>query len=363
MEVSRRQGVDDLDAANLFEIDRVDFVGTDTSSTLLKALDDLRKIVENILLNPWEHKTRRIREANPVYAQHIATNPHLLAVLEAIGFRSVNGFAVLQIVHVPQLREAYRSIIEALRDEYGIKIKSLEGHFFDPFKAYKHSSDIKKNADAESFECQGSDLTREQIEKLRMKLSETLTTSLRQWTPQIYLENVKKTPETANATTNDDTSEQKHSTSHIMKIYNVGKCGDFESASRKQLEALKNQCAHLEAKQTVELKIRLPANTVLTIHPPMKTLVGTVKHEIQSILIERVKLDDWELVEMPIRRVLNENKTLIQQDISHKVVLQFRYKSQLRSDIRYIFAALRTTDEQIVTDEALKDYLATPMPC
>ncbi|GFE55426.1 hypothetical protein BaOVIS_028300 [Babesia ovis] len=366
MECSAYPEPGDVDAPNPFEIDRVDFVGSSDSTALTKALNELRtttrdelkckgykrllKIVENILLNPWDHEKRRIRKTNAIYAQQIASNPRLMAVLYAIGFGSTNGFVVLQIVDVPLLREAYRWLIAALRDEFDIHIKSLEGHFFDPFKAYKHSSDIGKNADTDSFECQGKDFTKAQIEKLERKLSETVKTTLRDWHPQIHFENKQKIGKVTNDATVDETTEQKHSTAHLINIYNVGKSGNFESLSQKHLERLKQQCEYVESKASVQLKIRLPANTVLTIHPPMKTTVATIKREIQSILIDTVTIEDWELVEMPMRRTLDENKTLIQQDISHRVVLQFRYKER------------RKTDEQIVIPEALRTLCSPETP-
>ncbi|KAK1936212.1 hypothetical protein X943_002118 [Babesia divergens] len=289
----------------------------------------LVKIVENILLSPWDRQKRRIRETNPVYVQHIANDQQVLDVLLAIGFRHIGGFIVMQVVNVPYLRDVYRKLIGMLREEYGVEIKSLEGHFFDPFKAYKHDSDVYKNANKEDFEFHGKDHIKRQIEDIKHKLADAdIETTLNSWSPKVYLDGAKGTVNERDHMKDMDTSDQKHSAAHVMKVYNVGKCDDFESASRKHLDTLKRQYDHLEKRQTVELKIRLPGGTTLIIKPPMKTPVAKLKTEIQSILTESITLDSWDLVEMPTRRTLDESKTLIQQDISHKVILHFRFKGE-----------------------------------
>ncbi|GBE62479.1 hypothetical protein BOVATA_039720 [Babesia ovata] len=355
MDTRKPTGEDSATSPELFSIDEVDFIGakdSTNSAALTQTFSDLRerprdekksagyklllKIVENVLLHPWDHEKRRIREQNALYSQRIGNDNQLKAVLVALGFRSIHGYAVLQVVDVPLLRLAYRSLIAALQEEYTISVKSLEGHFFDPFKAYRHNSDINRNSDADTFECVGKDLTRRQIEKISNKLT---------WQPKIHVDEGKPVPKSAHKIDDNDVQDDKHAASLLKKIFKTGKC-NFESASQKTLEALNKQCEHADQKQTVELKIRLPSATVLTIHPPLKTPVATLKHEMQSLFIPDIAVDDWELVEMPTRRVLDENKTLIQQDITHRVLLHFRRKG---SHIK---------DAQIVRDENLAKYSA-----
>ncbi|CDR98033.1 hypothetical protein, conserved [Babesia bigemina] len=356
MEDSTPTGSDSATIAELFSIDEVDFIGakdSTNSSVLNQILSDLRKvggpnsvcktdqrprdetksagyklllkIVENVLLHPWEHEKRRIREQNALYSRRIGNDDQMKAVLVALGFRSIHGYAVLQVVDVPLLRLAYRSLIAALQEEYSVSVKSLEGHFFDPFKAYRHSSDVNRNAYTDNFECVGKDLTKRQIDKLSDKLTSSVITSINEWNPQIHVDEGKLRPKITQKTSEPDVQEDKHAASHLKKIYDIGKC-DFESASQKRLEALNRQCEQAEQKQTVELKIRLPATTVLTIHPPLKTPVATLKQEVQTLFVPGIAADDWELVEMPTRRVLDEHKTLLQQDIIHRVLLHFRRK-------------------------------------
>ncbi|GIX65153.1 uncharacterized protein BcabD6B2_45880 [Babesia caballi] len=352
MESSENALIDNATLRELFAVDEVDFIGSKDSraaDALRQALASLResiqdersiqgcrrllKIVENVLLHPWDHEKRRIRESNAVYLRDVASNPQILAVLEALGFRSVNGHAVLQVVDVPRLRDAYRTLIAALRDDCGVHVKSLEGHFFDPFKAYRHHSDVSKNTDTDDFECHGTDTTKRQVEALTSRMSEPVSTGLHEWKPQIYFEGVGCGQ--PSAASEHDSPEEKPSAAQVMKIYNVGKTGDFESASRKKLETLKRQWEYMERMKTVELKIKLPASTVLIIHPPMRTQVAKLKRELQSILVDAVAPQDWELVEMPTRRALDEGKTLIQQDVTHKVVLHFRYKGRWPVDITH----------------------------
>ncbi|EDO05750.2 PUB domain family protein [Babesia bovis T2Bo] len=359
------ESADASDESKLFETDEVKFTSSFDSKALVKAISDLRtaisddkkvkvyklllKIVENILLNPWGREKRRIRESNSTYSSIIGTNVPVLTVLNSLGFRSVNGFAVLRVVDVPLLRKAYQLLITALKEDCNVHIKSLEGHFFDPFKAYQHSSDVNKNANTESFECLGVDRTKSEILALEKTLSASVQTTLGQWNPVISFENAANMRKASIDTNFGDTSESTHSTAHIMKIYNVGKCRDFESSSRKYLDQLQQKCEYVESNDTVQIKIRFPGNTVITIYPPVRTLVSNIKSELQSILISKVGMNDWELVEMPLKQAVDENKTLLQQDIVHSIVLQFRYKVQ------------RNISEQIIKPEVLRQYCPTKL--
>lgn len=345
---SSAQNNENDDESELFAVDRVEFLeegGSMPSTNVLKALAALKgmerndiksrlykrllKIVENILLNPWDKQKRRIRKTNPVYEQHIATHQEALELFDSIGFNDINGFAVMSVVNVPLLRGLYRKLISMLHEEYGIEVKSLEGHFFDPFKPYKHSANIGKNVDIDNFEITMTDITKKQMEEIHRKLSDVdMDTTLSSWNPRIYMENKPKRAPRRDKDAQKDSPDIQPTVSHVMQIYKVGKCDQFESTSKKNLDALKKQCEHLEKRQTVELKIKLPGGAVLIIDPPMKTPIAKLKSEIQSIMVDSISPGSWDLLEVPTRRVLDSSKTLIQEDITHKVVLHFLLKGK-----------------------------------
>ncbi|EKX72692.1 hypothetical protein BEWA_012510 [Theileria equi strain WA] len=304
----------------------------------------LLKILENILLNPRNHNVRRIRESNPVFVKNTSKHELFLKLLKSFGFTSIDGNVVLQIVDVPRLLEAYRQIIKILLDGFNVKYKSLEAHFFDPFKAYCHNSNVNANVHAQQFEMSKKDEIDLDLKEKSRQISEpeSSTRSLEDWNPKIYIE-TKVSP--TNKLPSEESPNDGPSAS-IMKMYNVGKNENFESRSKNQLKILDAQAELLKKCPNVQIKIRFPGSTIMIIQPPIKTLVHNIRKQIQTILSETISFDHWYLTEMPIKRKINDNKTLIQEDIVYKAVLHFCYSKNIDAK------------SQIIKQEYLTKFLA-----
>eukprot|EP00375_Theileria_parva_P000908 XP_763578.1 hypothetical protein [Theileria parva strain Muguga] len=108
-------------------------------------------------------------------------------------------------------------------------------------------------------------------------------------------------------------------------MYNIGKNENFESRSKKQLETLKSKSEFAKKCPVVEVKIKFPKSTTLTIQVPVKSLVKNIRRNIQTILVDELSLDDWHLVEFPIRRKIRDEKTLLEEDIMFKSILHFTF--------------------------------------
>nr|PVC54385.1 hypothetical protein MACL_00003090 [Theileria orientalis] len=293
----------------------------------------LIKILENILLDPSNLKTRRIRISNDVFTKYISNNGVLLKLFVSFGFVVVKEFYVLQVVEFHKLVNAYKQLIFMLDESFGLKHRSMESHFFDPFKSYKHNANVYANS--ESFELVSKDLTKIGIDEVYKDISERqdIASTLDDWNPSIKQELSPVRPSKIAADSNDSFSP---STASLIKMYNIGKNENFESKSKKELETLKTKSEHAKRCPVVELKIRLPKSTTLLIHVPVKSPVRTVRSNIQKILLDDVSLEDWHLVEFPIRRRINDDRTLLEEGIMFKSVLHFTFKEVQRNNYQVV---------------------------
>ncbi|XP_955246.1 uncharacterized protein TA05180 [Theileria annulata] len=280
------------------------------------------KILENILLNPANLKSRRIRKCNKFFVTYISSNELLLELFTLFGFVPVEDSYVLQHVYFHRLLSSYLTLVKTLHGPFNLNYKSLQSHFFDPFKAYSHYSNINSNSD--SFELTSKDETKSIIDDTVKEISEKdeSESKLDDWNPVITVEsNVKPgkklQPEPL------DTS--KPTASSLIKMYNIGKNENFESRSKKQLETLKSKSELAKKSPIVEVKIKFPKSTTLTVQVPVKSLVRNIRRNIQTILVDDVSFDDWHLVEFPIRRKIRDEKTLLEEDIVLKSILHFTF--------------------------------------
>lgn len=210
------------------------------------------------MLNPWDQTKRWINLNSKTYQLKISPHSCLIELFSSLGFQYTEDHIYLNLVSTPRLRSAYDKLIVFLQDKYGIEIKSNSNHFFDPFKAYKHST--TSNDENCDFELIAKDDIARQIHETCKKLNSNRTvTCLTKQDLCIKLiypgQNSSRTYDDDGDSTTEGQNDQEVNDALLM-IKNMHKNFQFQSKSKMKLNNLL-KCKIYDKVTTVLMQSRI----------------------------------------------------------------------------------------------------------
>lgn len=275
------------------------------------------------MLNPWDQTKRWINLNSKTYQLKISPHSCLIELFSSLGFQYTEDHIYLNLVSTPRLRSAYDKLIVFLQDKYGIEIKSNSNHFFDPFKAYKHST--TSNDENCDFELIAKDDIARQIHETCKKLNSNRTvTCLTKQDLCIKLiypgQNSSRTYDDDGDSTTEGQNDQEVNDALLM-IKNMHKNFQFQSKSKMKLNNLL-KCKIYDKVTTVLMQSRIqfvisPVEILeLTLPSSIKIrqiyqLLGVIKWLIKKLGC----IYTGKLCIMPLKTELSQNSTLLDLDL------------------------------------------------